>query len=166
MPWSGKQFGTLNCVPAGWPPEASKISKSWPPEAARSEGCGRFTGHVQSCQWLSAVLCGHVKHVILQLHTQCLTSLMPSFSFSETFLWSFSANMARGKPWAEPKSSEDPTPLCLRRLNTENSQSVQREDCTSVCVCVCVFCSACAPRPLAHSLTYSLALGSLAEIAT
>ena len=40
--------------------------------------------------------------------------------------------MARGKPWAQPKSSEDPTPLCLRRLNTENSQSVQREDCTSV----------------------------------
>ena len=46
--------------------------------------------------------------------------------------------MARGKPWAEPKSSEDPTPLRLRRLNTENSQSVQREDCTSVCVCVLV----------------------------
>ena len=43
-------------------------------------------------------------------------------------------DMARGKPWAEPKSSEDPTPLCLRRLNTENSQSVQREDCTSVLV--------------------------------
>ena len=92
------------------------------------------------------MLCGHVKHVILQLHAQCLTSLMPSFSFSETFLWSFSANMARGKPWAEPKSSEDPTPLCLRRLNTENSQSVQREDCTCVCVCVrvCVCVCVCA----------------------
>ena len=60
MPWSGKQFGTLSCVPAGWPPEASKISKRWPPEAARLEGCGRFTGHVQSCQWLRAVLCRHV----------------------------------------------------------------------------------------------------------
>ena len=37
MPWSGKQFGTLNCVPA-----------SWPPEAARLDFCGRFTGHMQS----------------------------------------------------------------------------------------------------------------------
>ena len=41
-------------------------------------------------------------------------------------------NMARGKPWAEPKSSCNPTPLYGQRLNIENSQSVQREDCTGV----------------------------------
>ena len=52
-------------------------------------------------------------------------------------------NMARGKPWAEPKSSYNPTPLCWQRLNIETSQSVRREDCTSVCVCVCVFCVLC-----------------------
>ena len=37
---------------------------------------------------------------------------------------------------AKPKSSSYPAPLKLQRLNIQNSQSVQREDCTSVCVCV------------------------------
>ena len=38
---------------------------------------------------------------------------------------------------AKPKSSSYPAPLKLTN-DIENSQSVQREDCTSVCVCVCV----------------------------
>ena len=85
MPWSGKQFGTLNCVPAGWPPEASKIRKSWPPEAARLDfavglqvtcnqclSCGHVTcNQCLSCRHVTCNLCWGCGHMTCNLCFSC-----------------------------------------------------------------------------------------------
>ena len=87
-------------VPASWPPEAAKLEKSWPPEAARLEGCGRFTGHVQSC--LFAVACACTVMSFLQC---CDSANMLDVQVTDNL-----------QTWQEASHGQSPNPLKILLL--------------------------------------------------